>query len=65
MTRQEFRDATGRLLGWRQQCGVRVEGYDAGGRLRGWYHPAQNETRDAGGRLVGRCDMLVTLITSR
>ena len=64
MARQELRDGFGRLLGWRQQSGSRIEGYDSGGRLKGWYEPRANETHDAGGRLIGRCDLLTTLILS-
>jgi len=64
-TREELRDGAGRLLGWRQRSGVRIEGYDAGGRLRGWYEPKANETHDAGGRLIGRYDLLTALIIGR
>ena len=60
--RQELKDGSGRVLGWRRQSGCRIEDYDAGGGLKGWYEPRANETHDAGGRLVARCDMLTTLI---
>ena len=62
--RQEVRDRSNRLLGWRQENGNRIEGRDAGGMLRGWYDPRQNETRDACGRLVGKGDILAALIVA-
>ena len=65
MARRELRDGTGRLLGWTEKSGTRIEGYDAGGRLKGWYEPRVNETHDAGGRLVARYDMLVAMILGR
>jgi len=60
--RQELRDGKGRLLGWTEKSGVRIEGMDSRGRLKGWYHPSVNETYDARGRLVGRCNLLSALI---
>ena len=62
--RQDIRDRTGRLLGWRQENGNRIDGRDAGGMLRGWYDPRQNETKDACGRLVGKSDILAALIVA-
>ena len=40
------------------------EGRNAGGSLRGTYDPKSNETRDSGGRLVGKGNLLASLITS-
>jgi hypothetical protein len=65
MARQELRDRYGRLIGIRQEQGQRVEGRDASGQLRGWYDVNNNQTRDAGGMLVGTGDFLSSLITSR
>ncbi len=62
MARQELKDRNGRLVGWTEKSGCRVEGRDVGGRLKGWFHPAVNETYDAGGRLVGKCDLLAALM---
>lgn len=65
MADQELRDRGGKLLGRIKQVGNgRFEGRDAGGRLKGTYDPKTNETRDPGGRLVGKGNMLSTLITS-
>lgn len=60
--RQEYRDRTGKLLGWRIQSARRVCGHIHTGALIGWYDTVTNETRDQAGRLVGRGDMLATLI---
>ncbi len=62
MARTELRDKHGKVIGWTEKCGCRVEAYDAGGRLCGWHHPDVNQTYDAGGRLVGKADMLAALI---
>ncbi len=64
MARQELRDFSGRLVGWREQSGNRIEGRDYGGRLKGWYSPSEGATRDYTGRFVGRGDLLTSLITS-
>ena len=63
--RVELRDASGRLLGWKQESGGRVEGRDASGILRGWYDRARNETRQADGRLSAYGDLLAALIVER
>lgn len=62
MAKKEFRDPSGRLLGYTQPSGQRIEGRDPGGRLKGYYDPRNNETRDPGGRLIGKGDMLFSLI---
>lgn len=62
--RQEYRDRTGMLRGWREEAGNRTNGRDRTGYLVGWYDLARDETRDRSGRLVGRGDMLVALIFS-
>ena len=63
--RIEFRDFSGRLLGWREQTGTsRIEGRDFTGRLKGYYDVRNNETCNAGGRVVGRGDLLSALIVS-
>lgn len=64
MNRVELRDRANRLLGWRETHGDRVEGRDRTGRLRGWFDPRHNQTRDAGGALVGWGDLLDALIVS-
>lgn len=62
--RQEYRDRTGLLRGWREASGGRIDGRDRTGYLVGWYDPARGETRDRAGRLVGKGDMLTALIFS-
>ena len=62
MARQEFWDFSGRLVGWIEKSGGRLEGRDYGGRLKGWFDHQANETRDFTGRLVGRGNMLAALI---
>jgi hypothetical protein len=63
--KQELRDSTGRLLGTITiGSNGRHEGRDATGRLKGTYDPRTNETRDPTGRLVGKGDMLSTLVLS-
>lgn len=62
--RQELRDRSGWLVGWREQSGNRIDGRSHAGRLVGWYDPHRDETRDYAGRLVGRGDLLAALITS-
>jgi hypothetical protein len=64
MNHIELRDRGGRLLGWREAHGDRVEGRDKTGRLRGWYDRRHNHTRDAAGMLIGWGDQLNTLIVS-
>lgn len=62
--RQEYRDRTGALRGWREVSGNRISGRDRTGYLVGWYDPARNETRDRTGRFLGTGDMLPALILS-
>ena len=63
MSDQELRDATGRLIGKIKPSGSKYEGRDAIGRLKGTYDPKSNETRDSSGRLVGKGNLLSSLIT--
>jgi len=60
--RQVLRDSTGKLLGWRQQTGRQVRGYAADGSPAGWYDTVMNATYDRSGRLIGRGDLLASLI---
>lgn len=60
--RQEYRDRTGLLRGWREVSNGRINGRDRSGNLVGWYDPARDETRDRGGRLAGRGDLLASLV---
>lgn len=60
--RQEYRDRTGRLLGCREQRGDRVDCRDRTGSFVGSYYPARDETRDRFGSLIGRGDLLSSLL---
>jgi hypothetical protein len=63
--RQYLRDSNGRLIGWREEgMAGRINGRDANGRLAGWFDPVRQETRDAGGRLCGRGDLLAALLST-
>lgn len=62
--RQELRDRSGWLVGWREDSGNRINGRNHAGRLVGWYDPRHDETRDYSGRLVGHGDLLSSLIAS-
>ncbi len=60
---QELRDRSGKLLGRIHEKGDgKQEGRDPSGRLKGTYDPKSNETRDPSGSLVGRGNMLSSLI---
>lgn len=63
--RQYLRDNSGNLLGWRQQVGLRINGYTAAGWLVGWYDPKFNATHNSNGHRVGTGDLLSSLIVSK
>jgi hypothetical protein len=62
MSNQELRDPHGKLLGRIQQNGGKFEIRDATGKLKGRFDPSANETRDAFGKLVGKGNLLATLL---
>ncbi len=65
MSKQELRDRSGRLIGAViTRNDGKHEGRDASGHLKGTYDPKNKETRDSSGRLIGKGDMLSSLITS-
>lgn len=65
MSKQELRNRTGRLIGTIDlQSTGKYEGRDATGKLKGTYDSKTNETRDARGQLVGKGNLLSSLITS-
>jgi hypothetical protein len=65
MNNQELRDKVGRLLGKIKHVSTgKFEGRDAAGQLKGTYGPKTDQTRDAVGRVVGKGNLLATLITS-
>lgn len=56
--RQDYRDRTGNLLGYREQRGRRIDCRDRTGSLVGSYGPRRDETRDRMSLLIGRGDLL-------
>lgn len=62
--RQNLRDSSGKLLGWRQQVGRQIRGYAADGTPAGWFDSAINATYDRNGRRVGSGDLLASQIVS-
>jgi len=60
---QELRDRNGRLLGKISQSGNKQELRDAIGKLKGYYNVQTNETRDSIGRLVGKGNLLSSLLS--
>lgn len=65
MADQELRDRSNRLIGKiKQRSDGKMEGRDASNRLKGTYDPRTNETRDASNRVVGKGNLLATLITA-
>lgn len=65
MLDQELRDRTGILIGKiRHRSDGKVEIRDATGRHRGIYDPKPDETRDARGNLVGKGNLLASLLIS-
>ena len=65
MPKQYLRDKRGRILGWLDQVNDKRYIRDWMGRICGWYEPKTNYTRDKQGRIVGRGDLLTTLLPPR
>jgi len=63
MADQILRDRNNRYIGKiRQLNDGRFEGRDVHNLLRGYYDPKRNETRDMHGRIIGKGNLLATLI---
>jgi len=62
MADQELRDKTNRLLGKIIDVGGRLELRDATNKLKGRYDPKTNQTRDAFNKLIGKGNLLTTLL---
>jgi hypothetical protein len=64
MSREIVRDRAGRVLGWYESNGVsgRIDARDSAGRWLGYYDKKLNETRDAGGSLVAKGNVLPSLV---
>ena len=66
MAKQYLKDGKGRILGWIEDS-VNGKMYirDWLGHICGWYKTASNTTYDKFGRLVGRGNLLISLLTPR
>ncbi len=63
MADQDLRDKTGKLLGRiKTQSNGKLELRDATGKLKGYYDPKSNETRMPNGSLVGKGNLITTLL---
>jgi len=62
MADQELRDRSNKLLGKIKDRGGKLELRDASNKLKGKYDPKSNVTRDANNRLVGKGNLLTTLL---
>jgi hypothetical protein len=64
MPREVVRDRAGRVQGWYESNGVlgRIDACDSAGRWLGYYDKRLNETRDAGGRLLAKGNVLPSLV---
>jgi hypothetical protein len=63
MAAQELRDSSNRLLGKiTTLSNGKLELRNAASVLKGTYDPKTNETRDASSRLVGKGNLLTTLL---
>ena len=65
MPKQYLRDKRGCILGWLDQVNDKLYIRDWMGRICGWYEPKTNYTRDKQGRIVGRGNLLTTLLPPR
>ena len=65
MPKQYLRDKRGRILGWLDHVNDKIYIRDWMGRICGWYEPKTNYTRDRQGRIVGRGNLLTTLLPPR
>ena len=64
MLREIVRDRAGKVLGWYEDNGIsgRIDARDSGGRWIGYYDKRLNETRDPGGRVLAKGNVLPSLI---
>lgn len=63
MADQELRDRSGKLLGKiKELSGGKLEIRNESGTFKGTYDPKSNETRNSSGSLVGKGNMLSSLL---
>ncbi len=62
MANQELRDKSNKLLGKIKTVSGKLELRDATNKLKGKYDPKTNQTRDDRNRLVGKGNLLTTLL---
>ena len=64
MSREYFKDFSGRRIGWIDDFPDRQVGYNTAGQKKGWYDKRQNLTFNTAGQKVSVGNTLVSLITS-
>jgi hypothetical protein len=62
MSDQQIRDAHGKLLGTIKVRSGKYEIRDAQNCLKGTYDPGRNETHDERNKLIGKGNLLTTLL---
>ena len=65
MEREYLKDTCNRILGWKITIGNKVYGYERNGKQVGYYDLFFKDTKDVCGRLIGRGDLLATLIITK
>ena len=62
MAYEEIRDRHNRLLGLIRDVDEKLEPWDANSKLKVYYYQKINETRDQSNRLIGKGNLLTTLL---
>jgi len=63
MADQVLKDRTGKLIGRiKTRNDGKMEIFDRTGKLKGSYYPKTNQTKDRNGKLVGKGNLLTTLL---
>lgn len=62
MSSTYLRDAGGKILGYIKEQGGMQRLYSRGGKVLGWYNPRGNTTHNADGKIIARCNILVSLL---
>ena len=65
MAMQYLYDNRGRVLGWLKEVPTKIQLFSWQGKLLGWYDTRIDKTFAATGRLVGRGNILASLLQPR